>query len=414
MTKSLDTNEINATHCFWEPSAVISKSRPRFHFLTPEEKKRRQVKAIAKGKTPDNRDTIAYLDKRYRDWKGDTVENLTSSESNIFGRDWNEPSSYGDLIFPVSPVSIHVDFFGAQRGDRDNQFGSVMDALVGAEIIGGLIKDEWHFHDAPSFIPQGSYSSWKCNQRKGALITLTKVNPKRLKITEAEILEEFLATPNNECFIWMPGKCFSKLRPRGFKGKVKNDPRYRYWKNTSVKEIIRGLDSKRKMQSNSQTYMIRNRMKFPSESLEVSVSFVGKGHLGDCDNRLAAVMDVLVAAKLCQNDGPNCVPHGKFETLDSPKEIFGTIIKIRVREAEYNNDFFASNTKAEFHDINDLIAQGWTKGLVEKHLSPDEIRANPTRRGKTLELYSPEKVKLIIENMNLQAKLEKNLIRRSQ
>ena len=394
-------------HKIWIPDVVVPKLRPRFKFLSESEKERRTEKAIAQNKIPDNRDAIVYLDSKYRGWKEKTVDNLLNANSNQFGDNWDLPSAIGELTFPVSPVNIHVDFFGTMRGDRDNLYGSILDSLVDAEMVGGMQRGQLRFHDAPSFVPQGSYRTWESSKRKGTLVILTKLSSLP-KITESQIFELYRNNPVETTFIWIPGKCFSKLRPRGSNGHIRNKQEYVFWKNSNSQRISYAIKYRRNSEFNLQRVVVNNNLEFPAKSLEISVSFVGKGHLGDCDNRLAGIMDVLVDAGICPNDGVRCVPNGSFQTLDS--EEFGTIVEIKKRTSGLPADVFLMEaTKTGYSDTEDLLLSGWNKQLIKKYLhQPDKIKNHPLKAGKYLELYLQQRVDCAIAQFNLELHLKEN------
>jgi Holliday junction resolvase RusA-like endonuclease len=60
------------------------------------------------------------LPKRYRDWKTDAIAYLKTQY---------QPET------PLSRVTIDVALFGSHRGDLDNIVGSILDALVQADIL---------------------------------------------------------------------------------------------------------------------------------------------------------------------------------------------------------------------------------------------------------------------------------------
>lgn len=401
----------------WLPNTVVSKLRPRFNFLDEEERKRRADK---KGiPLEQQKDKVVYLDARYRDWKEQAVGNIESTikDKNIFGQDWNIASSRGENFFPAKPLDIQVDIFGKHRGDKDNQFASIVDALVSAKVIGGIDKNgKEHYADAPSFMPSGAYRTWKSTHQKGALITLTQLPKNNPYFEEADLITSFKEVDDETLIIWIPEKCFSKLRPRGgSNGWVGNNSEYVAWKNKHSSSIRYKLKFPNINEFHIKRLFLSNKLTMPvNETLRVSASFVGKGHGGDCDNRMGAVLDLLVDSKIIKNDGVNCIPHGNFKCYQS-KSLFGTLVKIQKQPVVSGDNFFLETTTSGFFTSQDLISQGWTKGLITKFLAdPDEVRDNPVKANKALELFYQDRVNLVINNHDLQIKLVNNLSKRKK
>jgi Holliday junction resolvase RusA-like endonuclease len=67
-----------------------------------------------------------FLPQNYRDWKEETITELTRQKALIAGE------------FPCKgPVSIYIELIGkhSKRGDLDNISGAVLDALVQGVIL---------------------------------------------------------------------------------------------------------------------------------------------------------------------------------------------------------------------------------------------------------------------------------------
>jgi len=83
------------------------------------------LKYILTGKiTPKARPRLgsggAYLPSKYRAWKNDAI-------AQLFGQRQGLP--------PISKCQIEIEIGGKQRGDCDNIAGSILDALVQANIL---------------------------------------------------------------------------------------------------------------------------------------------------------------------------------------------------------------------------------------------------------------------------------------
>jgi hypothetical protein len=120
--------------------------------------------------------------------------------------------------------------------------------------------------------------------------------------------------------IWIPGKCYSKLRPRtNFKTKtVHLDANYKQWKNSTqlaIQQAItywENLDYVPKFNPNLVQTNLNCYYQFPLTCAEICVLFVGN-HAGDPDNRYAALIDVLVGIAIA-NDTATYTPHGRYES----------------------------------------------------------------------------------------------------
>lgn len=310
----------------WFPGVVVSKLRPRFRFLDNQEKSRRAAK---KGISIDKQsDTVVYLADRYRKWKEDSIQKIESAIGSLnidkLGQDWDMPSSLGVPFFPSKPLDVQIDFFGKHRGDRDNQFAAIIDVLVSAKIMGEIKNGKERYSDAPSFMPSGEYKTWK-SARTGALITLSQVPKTNPFFEEEDLVKVFKKTESQGMLIWIPGKCFSKLRPRGSNGWVGNNREYSAWKTKNSSLIRYKLRFPHINEFSIDRLMVSGSiMKSP---LKVTAHFIGKGHGGDCDNRLGAILDVIVDSGICANDGVNFIPSGSFKCFQS-KTLTGTLIKI--------------------------------------------------------------------------------------
>ena len=313
------------TYRIWFPGVVVSKLRPRFRFLDEQEKIRRaNKKGISLDKQPDS---VVYLAEKYRKWKEQAIEKIESAivSNNVFGENWDIPSSQGNPFFPFKPLDVQIDIFGKHRGDRDNQFAALVDALVSAKIIGEIKNGKERYADAPSFMPSGGYKSWN-STRTGALISLSQMQKNNPFFEEEDLIQAFKEREGEMMLIWIPGKCFSKLRPRGSKGWVGNNKEYSAWKIKHSSGIRYNL---RFGQIND--FSINRLIVSGSVSktpLNVSANFIGKGHGGDCDNRLGAILDIIVDSGTCINDGVSCIPSGNFKCFQS-KTLFGTLVKIK-------------------------------------------------------------------------------------
>jgi len=120
--------------------------------------------------------------------------------------------------------------------------------------------------------------------------------------------------------IWLPGKCYSKLRPRtNFKTKtIHLDANYKRWKTRTQLAIKRSITHWQNLEyapefnPNSIQTNLSCYHQFPLSSAEIRVLFVGN-HAGDPDNRYAALVDVLVGIAMV-NDTVTYAPHGKYES----------------------------------------------------------------------------------------------------
>lgn len=66
----------------------------------------------------------AYLPDAYRQWKAGSIDHLKSQYQ-------------GDRLLRVRSISIELHGKHSRRGDSDNIAGSILDALVQAEILAG-------------------------------------------------------------------------------------------------------------------------------------------------------------------------------------------------------------------------------------------------------------------------------------